>query len=453
MNINKKQGGLCIYGQGPETVERYLNPADINLPAGYTAEVFVQGIDAPSSIVFTEDGDIFIAESGYVSDRPRILLLRGEQFEVFSEGFESPITGINYRNRILYVSHKGRVTTIGFNREKHTIIAGLPSLGDHWNSIVAFGNDEKIYFGQGTVTNSGVVGEDNKYWLGERPFLHDYPGGYIILNGQNFETTNVLTGSNEIVRTGAFSPYGVPNLPNEVRKGIVKASGSILRANLDGTDLELYAWGFRFPGYIRFDRINRLFTTNQGYDSRGSRPIANAPDEFHQIRQGLWYGWPDYAGGEPVTSSRFQQEGRRRNEFLLTNHPNVPPRPFATFQPNSYVYGFDFNYNAEFGPYGDAYVAEFGGGGRIEDGEPTPYAGRGHRISRVNMDTGGITTFAINRSGFPSSITGEGGFGRPVEVVFGPDGAMYVVDMGTNAVEDPSYYFPYTGVIWRISRT
>jgi hypothetical protein len=103
-----------------------------------------------------------------------------------------------------------------------------------------------MYFGQGTVTNSGVVGEDNARWIKEHPFGHDYPGSFISLTGKNFKTKNLLSRAiNEQVKTGAFSPFGVPTYRGEYIKGIVKASGSILRANPDGSQLELVAWGLR----------------------------------------------------------------------------------------------------------------------------------------------------------------------------------------------------------------
>ena len=68
------------------------------------------------------------------------------------------------------------------------------------------------------------------------------------------------------------------------------------------------------------------------------------------------------------------------------------------------------------------------------------------------MSSGGVTTFAINKSGFPSSITGEGGFGRPCDVNFGPDGAMYILDMGINAPFEQDVYIPNSGLIWKVTR-
>ncbi|MHB8128253.1 MAG: PQQ-dependent sugar dehydrogenase [Mobilitalea sp.] len=456
--MDQNSGGtikLNVCSQNMIEIERNLNPSDINISEGYAIEVFSYGLDSPISLLFTEAGDMIIAESGLISGKPRVLRLVGDHFEVIAEDiFSSPITGINSLSEIIYVSHKGYVSIINQDGKIQNIIAGLPSNGDYYNSRVVFGSDRKLYFGQGTATNSGVVGVDND-WVFTYPLSCDYPGDYIMLNGQNFASYNMLSigGQDETLYTGAYSPFGVPNGPYEVRKGLVKASGSILRANLDGSELELFAWGYRNPSYMRFDEANRLFVTNNGYEVRGSRPIANAPDEFYMVSPGLWYGWPDYSGGEPVTLGKFKPEGKVQPEFLLRQHPNPPIIPTATFPAGSGIMGFDFNYNQDFGPYGDVYVAEFGIRYTDTIDEAMQKASIGHRISRIDMSNGTVSTFAINKSGYPASLTRDGGFERPADVVFGPDGAMYILDLGLNVRNQPDVFVPNTGVIWKITKT
>lgn len=432
---------------------RYLNPDDITIAPGYKIEVFAEGLNSPSSILFTEEGELLIADSGYITGNPSISRLVNGQFELVADNFNVPLTGITYRDGYIYASHRGTITRLGRDGSRRNIIKGLPSLGDYSNSRVAFGADNKMYFGVGTATNSGVVGTDN-LWVKKYPYFHDKPGSYVLLTGQNFATNNMLLeNGSEIVYTGAFSAYGEANTPNEIRKGVLKASGGIMRANLDGTDLELVAWGLRSISYVKFDAANRLFASNNGYDIRGSRPIANAPDEFQLIVKGNWYGWPDYAGGEPVTLDRFQPLDGPPVEFLFLNHPKVPPKPFVLFPPESTIIGFEFNYNTSFGNYGDAYIAEFGSVmPRTYREAVRQFAGTGHRISQINIATGSATTFAINKSGFSASITREGGLSRPADITFGPDSAMYVVDMGLNYYEDPNSFIPHTGTIWKISR-
>lgn len=439
---------LNICNQNENSTGRYLNPNDIVIEHGYKIEVFAEGLSFPSSILFTEDGELLIA-SGYIAGYPTVSRLVNDHFEVIAENFNPPLSGINFRNGNLYVSHRGVVTVIKKDGTRQDIVTGLPSNGDYSNSRVDFGSDGKIYFGQGTTTNSGVVGVDN-LWVYDHPYLCDNPADYIMLNGQNFETKD---RKGEVIYTGAFSPYGIPNLPYEIRKGILKSSGSILRANTDGTGLELVASGLRSPSYLKFDNGNRLFVTNNGYDIRGSRPIANAPDEFHMITEGAWYGFPDYVGGEPVTSERFKPEGGVQPEFLLHGHLGIPPVPFAKFPPDSTILGFDFNPNSAFGNAGDVYITEFGII-RLSNIAflATQYPAVGHRLSKIEIRTGSVTTFAINKSGFPSAITGEGGFGRPSDIAFGKDGAMYVVDTGIGTRENLNDIIPNTGVIWKITR-
>lgn len=442
---------LKSYSMDDITTTRNVNPMDLYVPGGYQVEVYATGLDSPIGMAFSEEGDLFIADSGVNSGVSKVIRLSNGRFDVIEENFMTPITGISYMSGSIYVSHKGYISVLRPEGTRQDIIAGIPSNGDFGISNVAYGPEGKIYFGLGTATNSGVVGLDNQ-WVKEHPFLHDYPAADILVVGQNFESNNMYLTTEESVFTGAFSPYGVSNSPNEVKKGFMKASGSILRANRDGTDLELVAWGFRNPVHIGFDREFRLFVANRGYDVRGSRPIANASDEFHLVEPGVWYGWPDFSAGEQVTLSKFKPEGRRQPEFILLSHPNSPPVPYAVFPPHSSITGFDFNYNANFGPVGDAYIAEFGSFGPITMGQSAPFSGISHRVSRIDMSTGSVHTFVINRSGIPSYFTGEGGFGRPVDVVFGQDGAMYILDYGVSDRRNLNQILPNTGVIWRVTR-
>lgn len=432
-----------------ENTERYLNPMDISLPPGFQIEVFANGLDTPISMVFTEEGDMLVAEAGVLSGKGRILRLRNGVFEIVADGFKVPTTGVNYLEGDIYVSHRGYITVIKPNGSLVNIISGLPSYGDHHNNQVVFGPDGMMYFGQGTATNSGVVGTDND-WLFGMPYFHDYPGSDILLNGINYTSENLLIPSEEKAVTGAYSPFGEPTKPYEEINGITRASGSILRAEVDGSGLELVAWGLRNPFRLKFDHFHNLFAANHGADVRGSRPIANSPDEFQLILPGVWYGWPDYTGGMPVTLPMFKPEGKPQPQFLIANPPMKPPKPFAVMAPHSAIMGFDFNSSPEFGPVGDAFIAEFGS----EAPETTgglPLPGVGHRISRIDMKTGEVSAFAINKSGVSASETGGGGFERPIDVVFGPDGAMYILDFAISSHGETEDYLPNSGVIWRIS--
>jgi glucose/arabinose dehydrogenase len=432
-----------------QTPSRKIEPKDIQLPPGYTIDVFASGLTTPINITFTEKGEMLVADSGITDGNGKVLKLTQQGFTVIADGFNPPLTGITEHQGNIYVAHRRYVTMITPDGTKKDIIEGLPSNGDHHNNRVVFGPDGKMYFGQGTATNSGVVGKDNS-WVKEHPFFHDYPGGRITLCRQNFQAPSFLDSfPNRLTTTGAYAPFGVATYPGKTVDGVTRASGSILRANPDGTELELVAWGLRNPFRLRFDRFGHLFAANHGIDVRGSRPIANSPDEFQWIRPGVWYGFPDFTGGVPVTSPQFRPEGKPQPTFLLAEHPMQPPRPVATFPAHSATMGFSFNENPSFAPVGDVYIAEFGANAPgTTGGKPLPRVG--HRVSRIDMETGKVYTFALNRSGLPASETNGGGFERPIDAVFDAGGVLYISDFGLFSGESA---LPGTGVIWRVTRT
>ena len=431
-------------------VKRIIDIDDIILPPGYEIELFARNLTTPINIVFNDRGEMLVGDAGITSGSGKVLKLTDSGFEVIAEGFNPPLTGITYHNDLIYVAHRGYITIVKEDGSKKDIFSGLPSWGDHHNNRVVFGPDGKMYFGQGTATNSGVVGPDN-HWVSDYPFFHDYPGQDIVLRGQNYLSDNFLTNApHDKACTGSYTPFGMPNYPCEMVKGVTRASGSILRANPDGSDLELVAWGLRNPFRMKFDRDNRLLSTNHGIDIRGSRPIANSPDTFHIIHPGCWYGWPDYTGGLPVTLPVFKPDDEPQPEFLLAQHPMIPPPPLACFVPHSAIMGFDINYNHRFGPINNVFIAEFGSEApRTTGGKPLP--GVGHKISRIDLPTGRIITFAKNKTRFAASYTGDGGFERPIDIIFGPDHVMYIADFGIREEEGHSY-IPNTGVIWKVTR-
>ncbi|NLI89115.1 MAG: hypothetical protein GX366_01710 [Epulopiscium sp.] len=427
-------------------MERKLIPDDIEVPSGYNVEVFASGLTTPINMVITDKGDMLIGDAGVSDGDGKVLILKENGPELIASGFNPPLTGVNFYNDNIYVSHRGFITIIKPDGTMEDIVSGLPSWGDHHNNKVIFGPDGKMYFGQGTATNSGVVGEDNEGWINDYPFFHDYPGEDILLRDNNFQTPNLFNpNDSKPVYTGAYSPFGMEVGPASKIRGTSRANGSIMRANPDGSDLELLAWGLRNPFRINFDGHGRLFCANHGTDVRGSRPIDKCPDEFQLIMPGIWYGWPDFSAGLPVTLPFFKPEGMPAPSFLLKDHPMIPPKPFASFPNHSATMGFDFYNNS-------AYVSEFGSlAPTTTGGKPDPRVG--HRVSRLDMSTGKISDFAINKTGLPATATGGGGLERPIDVIFDKKGTMYVVDFGIAPKDNPSAFEPATGVIWKISRS
>ncbi len=452
-------------GQHAEA-NRKANAADVAVPAGYRISVVAEGLTFPTGITFDNDGTPYVIEAGYsygeMWTTPKLLRLEkdGRTTTIATGEKNGPWTGVTCVDGTFYVAEGGtmeggRILKIGKDGATSVLVDGLPSFGDHHTDGPVMGSDGWLYFSQGTASNSGIVGEDNaKFgWLKRKPQFHDIPGEDIVLAGKNFESKDVVNGSSRKAKTGAFLPFGTPSHPGQVIKGQVKCSGSVLRIRPSGGEPELIAWGFRNPFGMAFSPDNKLYVTDNGYDQRGSRPVWGTADLLWAVQPKTWYGWPDFSAGEPLTERRFKPPGKKRTEFLLAKHPNEPPKPAALFGVHSSADGFDFSRNDSFGHVGEAFVALLG--------DEAPAVGKvlhpvGFKVVRVNVTTGVVEPFAVNRGkkDGPASRIHTGGLERPVAARFSHDGkALYVVDFGVmNHDKKGAKPRAGTGLIWKITK-
>ncbi|MEX2273844.1 MAG: PQQ-dependent sugar dehydrogenase [Vicinamibacterales bacterium] len=432
---------------------RDIDVDDVRVPDGYRIEAVVANLSVPTTAIF-DGADLLIAESGHKNTaKPRVLRVRpdGTVHVIASEGLLGPVTGLAVRNGQIYVSHRTKVSIVEGSALRD-IVTNLPSEGDHQNNQIVFGPDGKIYMGQGTTTNTGVVGIDNHIfgWLERHPGLHEIPCQDIVLTGENFKTPNPLTPNDDEVTTGAYRPFGAAGVAGEVIKGSPKCGGSIARFNPDGSGFELVASGLRNPFGLAFDGNKQLWSTFHGADVRGSRNVFNDPDYLVRVEHGAWYGWPEFFDGEPVTASRFNAIDKPKPTFLWKEHPVLTPA-FATISSHAAASGLAFSPGGAFGYPGDVFIAQFGTFAPVTTGinvQPL-----GFRVVRLDMRTRESHDFARNQLPGPAYLNGQEGFNRPVDVVFGPDSSLYVVDWGASTINDTGLIlYPGTGVVWRIYR-
>lgn len=97
---------------------RNINPEDIKVPAGYKVEVFADELTTPINMIFTSDDQILLADAGVADGNGKVLRYTNGQFEVIADGYNPPLTGINYHNGNIYVSHRGKITTVNKEGKK-----------------------------------------------------------------------------------------------------------------------------------------------------------------------------------------------------------------------------------------------------------------------------------------------------------------------------------------------
>ncbi|MEX2233814.1 MAG: hypothetical protein WD824_16735 [Cyclobacteriaceae bacterium] len=180
--MRSSQGGGEV-----ESAVRRVNPSDIAVPTGYRVEAVATGLTFPTGISFSENGEIYVVESGYSYGEtwaePRILRLEApNKTEVVAKGGKNgPWNGLVFFDGSFFVAeggvlNGGKILKIDKSGNITSLTENLPSKGDHHTNgpIIINGH---IYFGQGTATNSGVVGEDNANfgWLQRDPDFHDIP--------------------------------------------------------------------------------------------------------------------------------------------------------------------------------------------------------------------------------------------------------------------------------------
>jgi glucose/arabinose dehydrogenase len=415
-------------------------------------ELFIDDLSFPTSLAFDQEGITYIAESGLpfggATPGGRIwhINTNGKR-TLIAENLRYPVNGLVFHDGGLYVSeggHPARISRIEMDGRQTVLLDNLPGPGNYHTNTVAFGPDGKMYFSQGAMTNTGIVGLDayEMGWLRRLPHAHDIPGYDIVLTGSNMETPNPLVDEpGARAFTGAFSPFGTTTEVGQFISGQLPCTAAIMRCNPDGSNLELVAWGMRNAFAIGFLPDGRLLAVDQGADDRGTRPVGNVPDLLFEVRQGAWYGWPDFIGGESITNPMFLPTRGSAPRPLLANHSELPQpeKPLLQLPPHVAAVKFDVAPATAQQYAGHIYIALFG------DEAPMCLPAGGPRIGR------GVGRIDPHDWNLHPVATGP--LQRPIDARFNPtDGALYILDFGHFEMLEGGGLEAHagSGKVWRI---
>lgn len=458
-----------------------IDRALVERPVDFNLTSFIPNLTAPTAIAFDTStgetaGSIIIAEGGLNGTRPRLFAFKPDgsridisprssnalmRFVPQSTPIYGPIGGIAVRDGEIFVSHsdengRGTISAFTYDGKRRTVVSDLPTEGDHGLTDLAFHpTNKRLYFGIGSVTNSGVVGMDNwqQGWPRRKENVCDVPAVDLKLLGYRFDTPNPtggLLGGNDIAVTAPFQPFGSGGKLRIPQSPTGKPSAALYSISAGGGDLRVEAHGIRYPAGLAFNEFGNLFVTNQGMEMRGTRPVKDDPNTVLRIPPGggTWFGWPDFSADlVPITDSRFQpppqmivRTGYPEVSFLIDHQGSglIPPDR-ATL-----VRGV---FPSLSGASKMTFVSEQPGfesvNGRLLialSGDRFPFATNGEKLKgpigfkivQLDPDTKRHSDFVYNTSQKPASKSSRNRLAleRPIDVKFGPDGALYIVDLG-----------------------
>ncbi len=325
---------------------------DVNSRRPADVKIFASGLESPRAMAFGPDGTLYAS----IIRQGRVVALpdrnndgvADEVIDVLA-GLRQP-HGLVFNNDDLYIAETNQVIKLskpnndGTFSARKVIISSLP-------------------FGQGHFTRTLDIGPDNKLYI------------------------SIGSSCNACDEEHSWR-------------------GSIIQANLDGSDAQLYATGLRNAVGLAFHPTTEvLWASENGRDWLGDEL---PPDEINVIEQGQDYGWPECYGGN-IVDTDFNTRGDCIGSV----------GPVAELPAHIAPLGMDFYSGQMFKEFeGDLFVAEHGSWNRTD---PV-----GYRISRLSFDE---NNQLIKYEPFLDGWLKNGQItGRPVDIIFGSQGEMYVSD-------------------------
>ncbi len=386
-----------------------------------TFEPWATDLNFPTGLTFDDEGALYVSESGLpFGGAPRggrVWRIAKGHRELLLDGLRPPVNGVTHHRGSLYVTEAGhpsrilRLDLAGGHCE--TVLEGFPGPGNYQTNMVAFDPDGRLYFSQGAMTNTGVIGLDayDLGWLKLLPHARDVPGLEVALRHAEFATDDPREGGSGHAVTGPFADFGTVHPEGTRVPAQLPCSSAVMRCDPDGRNLELVAWGLRNAFGLLFLRDGRLLATDQGADDRGSRPVGNVPELLYEVCEGRWYGWPDFVGGVPICDPRFAPEDGEAPQFVLANHGELPAPELPLVEFTTHVAATKLDE----GPDGRIAIAMFGD-------EVPMTAPSGPRVGR--------NLAIVDPATWEATFVPTPALHRPLDVRFGPDGDLYVLDFG-----------------------
>jgi glucose/arabinose dehydrogenase len=364
------------------------------VPPGFKAELFAEGLRGPRIMRVAPNGDIFVAETR----AGRIRVLRAADGaskpsvnEIYASGLDEPF-GIAFfpsdRPQWVYVANTDSVVRFPYQAgdikasgKPQIVVAELPhGYGHSTRDIVFTGDDKRMLISVGSASN------DAEGMGTPEGGLPSWSGAHAL--GASWGT--------ETDRAG------------------------VLVFDPEGKNQKMFATGIRnCVGLAIHPSTGDLYCSTNERDGLGDDLV---PDYVTRVREGAFYGWPWYYIGDHEDPRHAGERPDLKGKVTV---------PDVLIQAHSASLGLTF-YNAGAFPAeyrGDGFAAEHGSWNRSKR--------TGYKVIRIRLKDGAPTgVYEDFATGFV--VNDSEVWGRPVGVAVAHDGALLVSEDGN-------------GTIWRIS--
>lgn len=271
--------------------------------------------------------------------------------------------------------------------------------------------DEVKTYVSGLKRPNSITFHEGYLYVGETDKISRFKyEGYDTKPGEKEVIVSGLPNKGHFTKTIEFGPDGKMYVSMGSSCNVCvekdKRRATILVYSPEGKDGKVYASGLRNSvGLALHPGTGELWATDNGRDWLGDNL---PPEEINLIKEGKDYGWP-YCYGDNIPDPDFDEPEKCKDTV----------KPVVKMQAHSAPLGLTF-YDGDMFPdeyKDDLFVAFHGSWNRTV---PT-----GYKVVRIKMKDGkpeGIEDFAYGW------LKGEKRLGRPVDVIVGPSGELFVSD-------------------------